>query len=243
MIKNEIDQLLDKYWEAATTLDEQQLLKDYFLSGEVDQKHMQYKQMFNSLSDSGSISSRLNVVSILTSADTRSQEGKSEIDLLLEEYWAGESSLADEEDLRVYFRSGVVAPEHKALKSYFNHLSREHSKSGVNLDVKKIINENASSVKQEAIVRKLPSRRLRSIAAVGAVLLACGIGYFTLGQLDSSATKYAGKVTILDDAAEQEEALAITREALALLSDKFGKGQASIEKEMEQIDILNIFSN
>lgn len=246
MIKNEIDQLLTKYWEAETTLDEELLIKNYFAGSEVYEEHMPYQQMFIDMSDTRSVTSKIDVNSIINKVDAQvssTSESDYNIDRFLADYWAGESSLADEEDLRKYFRSGAVAAKHKEFKLYFNSLSREQSKSGVNLDVKKILASELKNRKKEAVVRPMYSRRLRSIAAVGAVLLACGIGYFTLGQLDDDTAKYAGKVTILDEAAEQEEALAITREALAMLSNKFAKGQASIEKEMEQINKLNIFSN
>jgi len=240
MIKNEIDQLLNKYWEAESTLDEEQQLKDYFATSEVHDEHLSFRQLFSDLKSSRFITSRMDVSNIISNATA--DDGEYNIDRFLEDYWAGESSLADEADLRDYFHSGAVAPKHLEYKSYFNHLSREQSKSGVNLDVKKILAVNADKGKVETVVRQLPSRRLRSIAAIGAVLLACGIGFFTFGKLDKSTTQYAGKMTILDEAAEQEEALAITREALAMLSTKFGKGQASIEKEMEQINKLDIFS-
>jgi len=247
MIKNEIDQLLTKYWEAESTLDEEQQLKEYFATGEVHDDHLPYQEMFKNIADTRSITSRIDVSSIVgsigASEDKSIAESEYNIDRFLEDYWAGESSLADEEDLRLYFRSGAVAPKHREFKSYFNYLSRESSKSGVNLDVKKILKNDIKPEKREAIVRTLPGRRLRSIAAVGALLIACGVGFFALRELDEGSTKYAGKVTILDEAAEQEEALEITREALAMLSDKFGIGQASIEKEMEQINKLNIFSN
>lgn len=243
MIKNEIDQLLNKYWEAESTLDEEQLLKDYFATSEVHEDHVPYQQLFQDLANTRSITANIDVNGIVSKAGSAQVEGEYNIDRFLADYWEGESSLADEEDLRKYFRSGAVAPRHKELKSYFNYLSREQSKSGVNLDVKKILASDAKSEKKEAVVRTLPGRRLRSLAAIGAVLIACGIGFFAMDQLNGSDTKYAGKVTVLDNTEEQEEALAITKEALAMLSDKFGKGQASIEKEMEQINKLNIFSN
>ena len=41
------------------------------------------------------------------------------IDQLLEKYWAGESSLEDEQRLREYFSTGPVATRHEAFKPLF----------------------------------------------------------------------------------------------------------------------------
>lgn len=239
MIKNEIDQLLAKYWECETTLDEEQILKQYFKQGDVDASHVEFKHLFGYLEDANAVKSNIDLASIL--GGELKQSERNSIDDLLAEYWSGESSLADEEDLRLYFRSGMVAARHQAYKPFFNYLSREQSKSGVNLDVKELITKE-SKEKKEAIIRPM-GRRLRAVAAGLAILLAAGIGYMTLGGLNDNTTRYAGKVTVLDEKAEQEEALQITKEALAMLSDTFGKGQASVAKDIEQISKLNIFFN
>ena len=236
MIKNEIDQLLAKYWDCETTLDEELLLKKYFKGSNVNKEHLPYQQMFNHLSTASTMVSKLDTSAILGSTDSAE---RNTVDDLLAEYWSGESSIADEEDLRLYFRSGAVAPRHQEYKAYFNYLSKEQSKSGVNLDVKTIL-ATEKTEKKEAVIRPIGSR-LRSIAAAIAILAVAGIGYMSLGNFNNSNTKYAGKVTVLDDATEQEEALEITKEALALLSDTFGKGQASLTKEIEQVNKLNLF--
>ncbi|HAY70518.1 MAG TPA: hypothetical protein DCX89_01375 [Saprospirales bacterium] len=41
-----IDQLLDAYWEGETDLDDEKLLKSYFLSDQVHDDHLAYKDLF-----------------------------------------------------------------------------------------------------------------------------------------------------------------------------------------------------
>jgi len=239
MIKNEIDRLLAKYWECETTLDEEQILKQYFGKEDVDASHLPVKSLFQHLNEEKSVTRNIDVASII---DSQSKAVKrNTIDSMLEEYWDGESSLADEDELKLYFRSGVVAQRHKQYKTYFNYLSREESKSGVNLDVAAIIKQQGKE-KKEAIIRPIGAR-LRRIAAIAAVLIVAGLAIFSTDLLTANDAKYAGKVTVLENVSEQEEAMEITKEALALLSDTFGKGQESVASEIKQIDKLNIFFN
>ena len=41
-----INQILEKYWEGTTSLEEERLLKEYFLSNEVMEEHREYKDLF-----------------------------------------------------------------------------------------------------------------------------------------------------------------------------------------------------
>lgn len=51
MNKSKIDQLLDKYWEAETTIEEEKQLGLYFNGGTVDPDHEAYKDMFQLFRD------------------------------------------------------------------------------------------------------------------------------------------------------------------------------------------------
>lgn len=41
-----INQILEKYWEGTTSLEEERLLKEYFLSNEVAEEHREFKDLF-----------------------------------------------------------------------------------------------------------------------------------------------------------------------------------------------------
>ncbi len=48
---NDIDKLLEKYFEGATSLDEEQILRDYFLQTKIEERHKAYKPIFNFFSE------------------------------------------------------------------------------------------------------------------------------------------------------------------------------------------------
>lgn len=240
MIKNDVNQLLEKYWECETTLDEEQILKEYFASNQVSEEHLQYQPLFQQYLAAAADQSKVDVKKLIAGISTEG-ESMSTIDEMLEDYWNGESSLADEEELRDYFKSGAVAKKHIQYKPLFNYFGREQSLSSANLDVDEILKkQQATSDKKEAIVRPLGAR-LRSMAAVGAILVVAGLAFFTSGMLDS--TLYKGKNTVLNEEAQAEEALQMTKEALAFISTKLGKGEKVMKEELKQFDKLNIFKN
>lgn len=52
-----IDGLLEKYWDAETTLEEEETLASYFNTSYVDPSHLQYKSLFNFFESSSHIES------------------------------------------------------------------------------------------------------------------------------------------------------------------------------------------
>ncbi|MFV0538379.1 MAG: hypothetical protein ACK5M3_13580 [Dysgonomonas sp.] len=48
---NDIDKLLEKYFEGETSLDEEQILRDYFLQTKIEDRHKVYKPIFNFFSE------------------------------------------------------------------------------------------------------------------------------------------------------------------------------------------------
>lgn len=55
MTKEQITTLLDKYWEAETSVEEEKVLKAYFISNDVDQSLTHYKGLFGYFVDQGNI--------------------------------------------------------------------------------------------------------------------------------------------------------------------------------------------
>lgn len=51
MNMNDIDKLLEKYFEGETSLDEEQILRDYFLRTKIEDRHKEYKPIFNFFSE------------------------------------------------------------------------------------------------------------------------------------------------------------------------------------------------
>jgi hypothetical protein len=46
MNKSHIDQLLEKYWNVESTIEEETILKSYFASDQIDSSHQQYAHLF-----------------------------------------------------------------------------------------------------------------------------------------------------------------------------------------------------
>lgn len=46
-MRYDIDNILDKYWEGTSSLEEENVLKEYFNSSEVQDAHLEFKPLFN----------------------------------------------------------------------------------------------------------------------------------------------------------------------------------------------------
>jgi len=108
-----INQLLEKYWNAEASLQKEAELRAYFSGNDVAPEHEQYKDLFAFFSISRLQSTDLDVEDVLSSL--------SDVDVILEKYWNAETSLVEEAQLRAYFSSDTVAPEHEQYKDLFTY--------------------------------------------------------------------------------------------------------------------------
>ncbi|NNE27101.1 MAG: hypothetical protein HKN09_09680 [Saprospiraceae bacterium] len=149
------------------------------------------------------------------------------INQLLDKYWAGESSPAEEADIRSYFKSGQISDEHAELATLFNYFSNEKERRFEGeLDLSFL-----ESKPKGRVIRFLP--RMVLIAASLAVLLTASLHLF-----DNGDTMYKNKYTELED---PEEALEITMEALGFLSNKYEKGTEPMNKHFKNLEKTNVF--
>ncbi len=89
-MKHNIDLLLEKYWEGASTLEDENQLKTYFLQENIDETHIPYKDLFGWMGQASQVQSPLEV----------------DMNLLLDKYWDGETS-EDEEFIFLRIERGV----------------------------------------------------------------------------------------------------------------------------------------
>jgi hypothetical protein len=125
------------------------------------------------------------------------------IELLLEKYFQGETSIAEEKELQNYFSSADVAQhliQYKPLFSYFTQAREEKSTKDVPLQSKK------------RYVAWL------SVAASIVVLLGIGFAWFNNNQPDDLGTYDNPEVAFRE-----------TQKALALLSGNVNKGIESMQ--------------
>ena len=139
------------------------------------------------------------------------------IEDLLEKYFQGETSIAEEKELKNYFSSPNVAQHlerYKPMFGYFSQVKEQKSTQTIPLKTKK---QNVAWL---------------SIAASVVVLLGVGT-YFYVSEKNAAPAVAQTELGTYDD---PEEALAATQKALALLSSNVNVGIESVQyiKEYEQ---------
>ncbi|GAA6764308.1 hypothetical protein AAFH68_02370 [Flavobacterium sp. CGRL1] len=138
------------------------------------------------------------------------------IENILEKYFQGETTIAEENQLKEYFSSSDVAQhleQYKPIFGYFSQVKQQKSTQEIPLKTKK---RNVAWL---------------SIAASIVVLLGIGTYYFT-GEKTTSVTAQSELGTYDDP----EEALKATQKALSLLSSNVNVGIESVQyiNEYEQ---------
>jgi len=128
-----INQLIEKYWSAEASLQEEAELRAYFSSDDVAPDHVQYKDLFTFFSISRLQSTDLDVEDVLSNL--------SNIDLIFDKYWNAEASLEEEAQLRDYFSSESIATEHEQYKDLFNFYQVSRLQT-TDLDLQNVINAN-----------------------------------------------------------------------------------------------------
>lgn len=172
------------------------------------------------------------------------------INNILEKYWEGESSLQEEQVLKEYFASGNIADEHQAIAPLWGYmnvnsdLEYDHDLTDI---LAKGLESEASQATDDA---PQPSAKVFSlkkwIPAVAALFVAVFAVVGIMNNTDSKEVtptkKYASNVIVLDGEADSEEALKVTREALAFLSGKLNKSSNTLQEGIQNLDKLDIMN-
>ncbi|MBP4138850.1 hypothetical protein [Flavobacterium geliluteum] len=139
------------------------------------------------------------------------------IENIIEKYFQGETSIAEEKQLKDYFSSSNVAQhlkQYQPMFGYFSQVKEQKSTQEIPLQTKK---RNVAWL---------------SIAASVAVLLAAGT-FFYVSEKNTTPVVAQSELGTYDN---PEEALEATQKALALLSNNVNVGIESVQyiKEYEQ---------
>ncbi|WP_026727575.1 hypothetical protein [Flavobacterium denitrificans] len=139
------------------------------------------------------------------------------IENILEKYFQGETTIAEEKELKEYFSSPNVAQhleQYQPIFGYFSQVKQQKSMQEIPLQTKK---RNVAWL---------------SIAASAVVLLGVGT-YFFVSEKNAAPAVAQSELGTYDD---PEEALAATQKALALLSNNVNVGIESVQyiNEYEQ---------
>lgn len=139
------------------------------------------------------------------------------IENILEKYFEGETTIAEEKELKEYFSSSNVAQhleQYKPVFGYFSQVKQQKSTQEIPLQTKK---RNVAWL---------------SIAASAVVLLGIGT-YFFVSEKNIAPAVTQSELGTYDN---PEEALEATQKALALLSNNVNVGIGSVQyiNEYEQ---------
>jgi hypothetical protein len=139
------------------------------------------------------------------------------IEDILEKYFQGETTIAEEKELKDYFSSPNVAQhleQYKPMFGYFSQVKEQKSTQPIPLKTKK--------------------RNVAWLSIAASVVVLLGVGtYYYVSEKNAAPVVAQSELGTYDD---PEEALAATQKALALLSSNVNVGIESVQyiKEYEQ---------
>jgi hypothetical protein len=161
-----------------------------------------------------------------------------DIDNLLDKYWEGETSIEDEKVLKQYFTSSIIEPEHEAFKDLFvfwDDTSKIEYPSN-----NQILDKQTIDIKPElnSKVRSLSIKKYFYAAAAVIVMTIASI--FVVKNLNNEVQpkETYSQVQEIED---PEEALRVTKEALALLSKKLNSSTKTVKENMGELEKASIF--
>ena len=235
---NIMGDLTEKYFAGETTVAEENDLRAYYADAETAPALQPYRDWFNYLQ----IEKQQEVSADFTERLLAQIEGQASTDItaLAEKYFAGETTIAEENRLKDYFNAGDVAPELQKYQSWFTFLTDE-SRVGTSADFAERVLRDIKG--QSAGLRVVSRRRNFMRVAAGLALL--------VGMLFFLQRSYSDKIGYGDAVAEtventeidwskyevktEAEARAETEEAMRLLAKAFGKSTKKAGNELHKV--------
>jgi hypothetical protein len=166
-----------------------------------------------------------------------------EIEQLLEKYYEGETSLAEEKLLREFFHGRDVPGHLKEHRALFGFFEEEQGVELKNEHFNRSLSAAMASAEDGSVVVPMHPRRNKLIyltgIAAGILLLAGLLFTFRTEVFNGSAASHKN--------AEAELAMATTREALMIVSDNLNHGLRqmdrlkALDKAMKELETFNKF--
>jgi hypothetical protein len=215
-MKHNIDHVLDKYWAGESSIEDEVILKEYFSNDDILETHRPFKELFVFFNEQGKIE--------YTKVDT----GVDYTDLL-EKYFEGETSDGEELILKDYFRSNAVKDEHKLYTALFEYFDTQRNITYA------IVGNEAEVSKPKVIYFRL--RKIIYSVAAASVLLFCAVT--VMKEFNPDPIEH--QAAMVNEIEDPEEALRVTKEALALVSKKFRASQKTVRENMGSLEKAAIF--
>lgn len=226
MTHQNINSLLDKYWQATTTPQEDQTLREYFNGHHVHEDHLEYQDLFVEYTELNDIVAPEGLFVPPSFAI------EPDIPTLLDKYWAGETTVGEQDELITYFTTQEVDKELTKYAPLFAEL-----KESRDIRTPEGLIKSPQSNKKEAKIISLSSR-IKRYAAVA--VLALG-SIFLIKQtvgFNNTAKPMASNYTEVED---PELALEYTKQAFALLAKNYNKGSNQLTNNIGSVKEIKIF--
>lgn len=216
-MKHNIDDLLDKYWDGETSLEDEKSLRQYFCSNDIDESHLAFRDLFGWATESATVTCPVT----------------DDVDVILEKYWNGETSVQEENVLKAYFKSGKVSDNHIAFADLFSFFDEQ---AQITFDDSRSKDDKKDSPKTGQIISIFYKKWVYAAAAASVLIIA---SVFVIKNFNTETNQPA--YTSVHEIEDPEEALRVTKEALAMVSKKFRKSQESIKENMGALEKATIF--
>ncbi len=163
------------------------------------------------------------------------------IDKLLEKYWAGETTLSEEIELRTYFSGSEIAESHLPFVAAFAY-QNELAKAELPDDFEDEILKEIANQTTTAVVK--PINRYRKLMAIAAAILFLLTAGMFLLKTPTPSNKLADTPHLIINGkvyypANEKEAYELTRQALLLVSSKMNKEPKASLKSLKKIKNIN----
>lgn len=161
------------------------------------------------------------------------------IDRLLEKYWNAETTVQEERELKDYFNTDSIEDRHMGYKPMFRHFDLMASQvTTIGLPELEVEDVSETKVRQLNLVKWVTR-----VAAVASIVIAAT---FLFQNQNPAETSYVGKYTQFEDVEDPEsaeEALEITKQALAFLSTNLNANKVAIQNDLKPVSKAKIFKN
>ncbi|MBK7096652.1 MAG: hypothetical protein IPH57_16895 [Saprospiraceae bacterium] len=149
----------------------------------------------------------------------------SNIDDLIKKYWEGETSLEEESEIKKILKNNENQ-EYAELKTMFAFFDAEKD-----IRYPGIIKSKKNKIVKGSFIKSI------AVAASIILLIGAGIYFYTDNTNKKIVNISSGEIQ------DPEEALKITKEALAFLSVNYNKGQESISGTIGNLEKLDIIKS
>lgn len=178
------------------------------------------------------------------------QTNKEQLDLLLNKYWEGETTVAEERIIKQFFQSNQkLPPQYESIRPHFDFVSTtSQAKVSDDFDAKfleKLAQEEQKINKPKGKVIAFNYQRFTSIAAT--LLLMLGVSWYMFGPVrpNKPAIKEEVLMTIEKNGktieiTDPEKALELTQAAFSAINRGMNEGNSSLKyiKQFNKTEII-----